>query len=462
MTANTKTKKRFEMPHSLAIIVGVILFACFLTYIIPAGTYNQITNGAGKSVVDPNSFHYIESSPVNPLKFLTYIYKGLNSAGGIIFVLFCCSGGMGLVQSTGVLQGAANSLSKKIRGKEWLVISMITLLFTLLSSVTVSTLLIPLTPIGIMLAQALGMDMITGVGMVLLGTTIGSSTGALVAASTGIAQTIAGLPMYSGLGYRLFCNIPFWLVGNFYLVHYAAKVRKDPTKSLVYGMKLNANADTSNLVEFTKDHIPVAIVTVLGFAWQIAGSIRGVSDMQFTSNTFLYMGLAVAIVARMKLNEICEKFLKSVSGLASVGMLIGFAYSISLILKDGMILDTIVHALSTTLGQIPVLLQAPVMFLLHCLINLLITSGSGQATASMPIFLPAADMIGMSRQLAVLCFNFGDGFCNAILPHAAVTLAMVSMGDIPFAKWFKFVWKLFAAWVVVGCIMLMIATVIGY
>lgn len=462
MTTTVKKKKRFEMPHSLAIIVGVIIFACLLTYIIPAGTYDQVVNEAGKSVVDPDSFHYIESSPVNPLKFLTYIYKGLNSAAAIIFVLFCCSGGMGLVQSTGVLQGAANSLSKKIRGKEWMVISMITLLFTLLSSVTVSTLLIPLTPIGIMLAQALGMDMITGVGMVLLGTTIGSSTGALVAASTGIAHTIAGLPMYSGLGYRLFCNIPFWLIGNLYLVRYAAKVRKDPTKSLVYGLKLDVNADTSNLVEFNKGHIPVAIVTVLGFGWQIAGSIRGVSDMQFTSNTFLYMGLAVAIVSRMKINEMCEKFLKSVGGLASVGMLIGFAYSISLILKDGMILDTIVYVLSNTLGQIPVLLQAPVMFIMHCIINLLITSGSGQASASMPIFLPVADMIGMSRQLAVLCFNFGDGFCNAILPHAAVTLAMVSMGDIPFARWFRFVWKLFAIWVLVGCVMLMIGTVIGY
>lgn len=165
------------MPHSLAIIVAVIIFACLLTYIIPAGTYDQMVNEAGNTVVDPDSFHYIEASPVNPLKFLTYIYKGLNSAAAIIFVLLCCSGGMGLVQSTGVLQGAANSLSKKIRGKEWMVISMITLLFTMLSSVTVSTLLIPLTPIGIMLAQALGMDMITGVGMVLLGTTIGSSTG---------------------------------------------------------------------------------------------------------------------------------------------------------------------------------------------------------------------------------------------------------------------------------------------
>lgn len=80
----------------------------------------------------------------------------------------------------------------------------------------------------------------------------------------------------------------------------------------------------------------------------------------------------------------------------------------------------------------------------------------------MPIFLPVADMIGMSRQLAVLCFNFGDGFCNAILPHAAVTLAMVSMGDIPFARWFRFVWKLFAMWLLVGCLLLMIGTVIGY
>lgn len=456
MNTNLTKKRRFEMPNSLAILIIVILLACVLTYLIPSGTYDRVDN-----VVDPNTFHYVENTPVNPLRFLTYVFKGLQEASGIIFVLFCCGAGMGLVESTGVLQASANSLSQKIRGKDWLVISTITLTFSLLSSVAVSTLLIPLTPIGIMLATALGMDMITGVGMVLLGVTIGSSTGALVIASTGVAQQLAGLPLFSGMEFRFLCVVPFWLVGNWYLVRYAAKVRQDPTKSCVYGLKLMPETNESLLL-FQKKHIPAAIVTVLGFAWLVYGSAKGIATLEFCANVFLYMGLGIAIVSRRRLNEVCDIFLKSVSGFASIAMMIGFAYAISLILQDGMVMDTIVHGLASVLNVIPTILQAPVMFLLHCLINLFITSGSGQAIASMPIFLPAADMIGMSRQLAVLCFNFGDGFCNCILPHAAVTLAMVSMGNIPFSNWFRFVWKLFAIWVVVGCIMLMIATQIGY
>ena len=125
-------------------------------------------------------------------------------------------------------------------------------------------------------------------------------------------------------------------------------------------------------------------------------------------------------------------------------------------------MDTVVNTMANGLAYVPSIFQAPVMFLMHIVVNLFVTSGSGQAAVTMPIFIPVADLVGMSRQTAVLAFNFGDGFCNFILPHAAATMGFVGCANIPFTKWFSFIIKLFAMWVLIGIVLLMAATMIHY
>ena len=148
--------------------------------------------------------------------------------------------------------------------------------------------------------------------------------------------------------------------------------------------------------------------------------------------------------------------------MATTGVLIGFAYAISGILTAGNVMDTVVNGLAGLLGIFPRILQAPAMLVMHVIINFFVTSGSGQAAITMPIFIPVADLVGMTRQTAVLAFNFGDGFCNFILPHAAATMGFVGFANIPFTKWFKYAVKLFAIWMVVAAVLLMIATAIHY
>ncbi len=174
---------------------------------------------------------------------------------------------------------------------------------------------------------------------------------------------------------------------------------------------------------------------------------------------FMYL---VGLSYRMSPNEICKEFMNGVKSMCGTAMMIGFAYVISVILTKGQVLDTIVNFLAGILIYVPKLIQAPLMFYAHIIINLFITSGSGQAATTMPIFVPVADLVGMTRQTAVLAFNFGDGFCNFILPHAAATMGFVGALGIPFGKWFKYAIKLFAIWVVIGSILLMIATVMNY
>jgi uncharacterized ion transporter superfamily protein YfcC len=176
----------------------------------------------------------------------------------------------------------------------------------------------------------------------------------------------------------------------------------------------------------------------------------------------MYMGLAAGIVYRMPINTMCKEFINGVKGMAATGVMIGFAYAISSILNAGHILDTVVFSLAGVLSSVPTVLQAPAMFLMHIIINFFVTSGSGQAAITMPIFIPVADLTHMSRQVAVRAFNFGDGLCNFILPHAAATMGFVGFANIPFTQWLRFIYKLFLLWFLIGSLLLIIATMIPF
>ena len=455
--------KKFQVPHSLAIIVVAMLLASALTYIIPAGSFDRVVNAAKKTVVVAGSFKYIDPTPVNPLTILNYVFDGLRGAGQIIYALLCAGGGLGIVLATGMFQGAACSISKKAHGKEWLVVAFLMCVFALLNIPINLNYFIPFAPLGIIIAIAMGYDAIVGISIIMLGGAVGFSCGAMNLPNTGTAQAVAELPVFSGMGYRLFCMIPFLIVTILYVLHYGAKIKKDPTKSLVYGTTLDFGTfDPNDMPSFEKRHIPVALVVAGAIGYMIYTAIFSSLSFKASAAIFLYMGLLSGIVYRMPINEMCKKFCDGAKGMATTGILLGFAYAISGILSAGHVMDTVVNAMANALSLFPKMIQAPVMFFMHVIINFFVTSGSGQAAVTMPIFTPVADLVGMTRQTAVLAFNFGDGFCNFILPHAAATMGFVGMANIPFTKWFRYAIVLFGLWCIVGSALLMLATQIGY
>lgn len=455
-------KKKWKIPHSLAIIISVMLLASLLTYLIPAGSFERITQ-AGKTIVVNGSFHQIQQTPVNPLSILTYVWAGLEGARSIIWSLLLCGGGLGIILGTGMFQGAAATLSRKAKGKEWAVVAFLMVVFALLCVPINLNYFIPFAPLGIVIAKAIGYDAIVGISIIMLGGAIGFSCGAMNIANTGTAQMIAELPLFSGMAYRLFCMVPLTLVTILYVLWYGKKIKKDPTKSSCYQVQsAEENFDVDNLPIFNKSHIPVAVVTVIGICYMIYVAIFAKLTMAQAAFIFMYMGLAAGIVYRMPINTMCKEFINGVKGMAATGVMIGFAYAISNILNAGHILDTVVFSLANTLNSVPVLLQAPAMFLMHIIINFFVTSGSGQAAITMPIFIPVADLTHMSRQVAVLAFNFGDGLCNFILPHAAATMGFVGYANIPFTQWLRFIYKLFLLWFLIGSILLIVATMIPF
>ena len=455
--------KKFQVPHSLAIIVVAMFLASVLTYIIPAGSFDRVANAAKKTVVVAGSFKYITPTPVNPFTILNYVFDGLRGAGQIIYALLCAGGGLGIVLATGMFQGAACSISKKASGKEWLVVAFLMTVFALLNIPINLNYFIPFAPLGIIIAIAMGYDAIVGISIIMLGGAVGFSCGAMNLPNTGTAQAVAELPVFSGMGYRLICMIPFLIVTIAYVLRYGAKIKKDPTKSLVYGTKLDFGTfDPDSMPSFEKRHIPVAIVVAGALGYMIYVAIFSSLSFKASAAIFLYMGLLSGIVYRMPVNEMCKRFCDGAKGMATTGILLGFAYAISGILSAGHVMDTVVNTMANALSLFPKVIQAPVMFFMHVIINFFVTSGSGQAAVTMPIFTPVADLVGMTRQTAVLAFNFGDGFCNFILPHAAATMGFVGMANIPFTKWFRYAIVLFGLWCVVGSALLMIASQIGY
>ncbi len=455
-------KKKWEIPHSLAIIISVMLLASLLTYLIPAGSFERITQ-AGKTIVVNGSFHQIQQTPVNPLSILTYVWAGLEGARSIIWSLLLCGGGLGIILGTGMFQGAAATLSRKAKGKEWAVVAFLMVVFALLCVPINLNYFIPFAPLGIVIAKAMGYDAIVGISIIMLGGAIGFSCGAMNIANTGTAQMIAELPLFSGMAYRLFCMVPLTLATILYVLWYGKKIKKDPTKSFCYQFQsAEENFNVDSLPSFTRNHIPVAVVTGIGICCMIYVAIFAKLTMAQAAFIFMYMGLAAGIVYRMPVNTMCKEFINGVKGMAPTGVMIGFAYAISNILNTGHILDTVVFSLANTLNSVPVLLQAPAMFLMHIIINFFVTSGSGQAAITMPIFIPVADLTHMSRQVAVLAFNFGDGLCNFILPHAAATMGFVGYANIPFTQWLRFIYKLFFLWFLIGSILLIAATMIPF
>ena len=455
--------KKFQVPHSLAIIVVAMFLASVLTYIIPAGSFDRVVNAAKKTVVVAGSFKYITPTPVNPFTILNYVFDGLRGAGQIIYALLCAGGGLGIVLATGMFQGAACSISRKASGKEWIVVAFLMTVFALLNIPINLNYFIPFAPLGIIIAIAMGYDAIVGISIIMLGGAVGFSCGAMNLPNTGTAQAVAELPVFSGMGYRLICMIPFLIVTIAYVLRYGAKIKKDPTKSLVYGTKLDFGTfDPDSMPSFEKRHIPVAIVVAGALGYMIYVAIFSSLSFKASAAIFLYMGLLSGIVYRMPVNEMCKRFCDGAKGMATTGILLGFAYAISGILSAGHVMDTVVNTMANALSLFPKVIQAPVMFFMHVIINFFVTSGSGQAAVTMPIFTPVADLVGMTRQTAVLAFNFGDGFCNFILPHAAATMGFVGMANIPFTKWFRYAIVLFGLWCVVGSALLMIASQIGY
>ena len=459
-------KKKFVFPNTYVIIILMMIVAVLLTWIIPSGEFERVKDEVSKqSIIIPGTFKYIENNPISFLQIPVYIMKGLAKASDIVFLVIIVGGAFNIIIETGMFQSFAGRLTKVFSNKEVLIIPAFSTIFALACTTMGVNTFIGFAPIAVIIARSIGYDAIVGVSMVALGGAIGFSTGTFNPFTTGVAQSIAGLPIFSGVGYRFICLVAFLIVTNIYIIWYAKKVKANPEASVVYEMeqenkKVEVSEKQHDKIEGR--HYLVLLIVIACFVLLVYGSQNWKWKLQENAAMFLWMGVLSGFAYGFGPSKIAEEFTKGAKKLVYGALMIGMANGISLILADGKILDTTVQYLGGLLVVLPSHAQAAGMFLMQLLINGLITSGSGQAAATMPIMLPVADIIGITKQTTVLAFNFGDGLSNYILPTSSALMGFIAMVGISYSNWMKFMWKLFLIWIVVGAILVIVANSINY
>ena len=459
-------KKKFVFPNTYVIIILMMIVAVLLTWIIPSGEFERVKDEVSKqSIIIPGTFKYIENNPISFLQIPVYIMKGLAKASDIVFLVIIVGGAFNIIIETGMFQSFAGRLTKVFSNKEVLIIPAFSTIFALACTTMGVNTFIGFAPIAVIIARSIGYDAIVGVSMVALGGAIGFSTGTFNPFTTGVAQSIAGLPIFSGVGYRFICLVAFLIVTNIYIIWYAKKVKANPEASVVYEMeqenkKVEVSEKQHDKIEGR--HYLVLLIVIACFVLLVYGSQNWKWKLQENAAMFLWMGVLSGFAYGFGPSKIAEEFTKGAKKLVYGALMIGMANGISLILADGKILDTTVQYLGGLLVVLPSHAQAAGMFLMQLLINGLITSGSGQAAATMPIMLPVADIIGMTKQTAVLAFNFGDGLSNYILPTSSALMGFIAMVGISYSNWIKFMWRLFLIWTVVGAVLVIVANSINY
>ena len=459
-------KKKFVFPNTYVIIILMMIVAVLLTWIIPSGEFERVKDEVSKqSIIIPGTFKYIENNPISFLQIPIYIMKGLAKASDIVFLVIIVGGAFNIIIETGMFQSFAGRLTKVFSNKEVLIIPAFSTIFALACTTMGVNTFIGFAPIAVIIARSIGYDAIVGVSMVALGGAIGFSTGTFNPFTTGVAQSLAGLPIFSGLGYRFVCLVVFLIVTNIYIIWYAKKIKANPESSVVYEMeqenkKIEVSEKQHDKIEGR--HYLVLLIVIACFVLLVYGSQNWKWKLQENAAMFIWMGVLSGFAYGFGPSKIAEEFTKGAKKLVYGALMIGMANGISLILADGKILDTTVQYLGGLLVVLPSHAQAAGMFLMQLLINGLITSGSGQAAATMPIMLPVADIIGITKQTTVLAFNFGDGLSNYILPTSSALMGFIAMVGISYSNWMKFMWKLFLIWIVVGTILVIVANSINY
>ncbi|MGN0315797.1 MAG: YfcC family protein, partial [Fusicatenibacter sp.] len=318
-------------------------------------------------------------------------------------------------------------------------------------------------PIGITLALSLGLDKVTGVAMIAMGAASGFTAGLLNPFNVGVAQDIAELPMFSGIGYRAVILAVLLVIDTVYIIAYEKKVKAHPEKSILYGLpESDEYRFDESSASISKRQILVLVEVAVGFIVLIYG--LGKLDWYFEemSALFLVMGVLAGIINGYGPNKIASTFGKGAAGITVGALIVGVAKGVELVLSDAQILDTIVYAIANVVNALPHTFQAVGMFIAQSFINCLITSGTGQAAVTMPLMTPVADLVGITRQTAVLAFQLGDGFSNSILPTSSALMGYLVVSKIPYPKWLKFMVPLFLLWTLAGCIFMVIAVAIGY
>jgi len=415
--------------------------------------------------------------------FLNYAFEGMvkgdkwGSAVGVIAFILIVGGAFGIILRTGAVEAGILSMIKKTKGTEAVLIPIIFFLFSLGGAVFgMGEEAIPFAMILVPLVIAMGYDAIVGIMITYVATQIGFATSWMNPFSVAIAQGIAGIPVLSGAGFRIAMWVFFTALGITYTWIYAKKIKKDPLKSVAYESDAFYRDDFSQKnetdIKFTIGHGLVMLSLALGIVWVIWGVKAHGYYIPEIATVFFTIGLAAGIIGvifrlnDMNVNDIAAAFKNGAKDLVGAALVVGMAQGIVLVLGDSSpvkdtVLNTILNGMSGILGSLPTVITAWFMYIFQSIFNFFVVSGSGQAALTMPLMAPLAQLVGVTKQVAVLAFQLGDGFTNLIVPTSGCLMGVLGVARLDWGKWAKFQIKFQAILAVLGSLFIIAAVMMG-
>lgn len=460
-----KMKKKIQVPHVYVLLIGIILLCSILTYIIPAGQYGMMTLESGREVVDPLSFQTVASTPVGLMGFLSSIPRGMVESASIIFFIFIVGGSFTVLQDTGAIEAGLGRLTKALSGMEVVVIPAVMIAFSLGGAVIgMAEESLPFIPIMVSLAVAMGFDSMTGTAMVLCGAGCGFAGAFMNPFTVGVSQGIAGLPLFSGLGFRFVLYLCMVSLTVTFVTLYARKVKKNPQLSVMYEVDQarEDKLDLSNLHAFGGREKLILLVFAVSIGILVFGVVKYGWYMNEIAALFLGMAMVVAVIGGLGFNGFANSLGKGMADVAAGALIVGFARGILVVMTDGSIIHPILNGAAALLGKLPETITAVGMYLFQCLLNFIIPSGSGQAAVSIPIMAPLADLVGVTRQTACLAFQLGDGISNIFTPTSGYFMAGLALAKITWTQWARWILPLIGLQYLVGALFIIAAQMMGF
>lgn len=451
-------KRRFEFPHVFVLLFSIIVIVSILTYFIPSGEFERDVTEDGRTVIVDGTYEQVSGETIGFFDIFQMIHKGIVEGADIVSFILIIGGAFGILNATRAIDSGLIWIAERTKGRELIIIPIVMTFFALGGATFgMSEETIPFVLIAIPLALRVGFDSIVGIAMVLVGVYAGYAGAFLNPFTIGVAQGIAELPLFSGLGFRVIVWLLYTGISIAFVMLYANKVRKDPTKSSMYKLDQSFKVEDSEETKLTKRQIYIIglfLLTIVGLG--IGVMVYDWYIIEITA-LFLLMGIISGILYGMRANQIADKFVDGIKDIVLAAVSVGFAYGILVTLQESLTIDTILFTVSTWLNEIPTSFTAIGMYIVQALMNFLVPSGSGQAALTMPIMTPLADLTEVSRQTAVFAFQLGDAISNVFIPTSGIVMGALAIARVSWIKWMRWILPLMVIQYALGAVLLIIA-----
>ncbi|WP_394149277.1 YfcC family protein [Vibrio maritimus] len=456
---NTTSKRPWykSMPDPMVLIFGILVATYLLTFVVPSGAFERAVVD-GRTTVIPESFTLLADAPsVHVFDIFVAIPKGLISAAPYLFIVFIAGGLFHILQRSGALENAIGVAVNRVGVQNRnLIITVGTFIYGFFGVAVGFENNIALVPVAVLISAAVGYSSLVGTVMAVGGIGIGFALSPINPYTVGVAQGIAELPTFSGAGLRTALVLASLALLSLFICKKVTKmdfVEQDGNTGL-----------QKDLSEYTmnRENKLTLIAFVAGLGVMLYGVFANGWYINEIAGLFLLMAIIIGVINKMNANQIVKEMMIGASGVTAGALVIGVAASIQVILDQAQIIDTIVNALSSLIQDMPIAISAIVASVVQGVINLFVPSGSGQAMVTMPILIPVADLVGMSRQLMITAFQVGDGLTNLIVPTSGGTLAMLALGRVSYEQWLKAILPFMLMVYALSWVALFIGQVIGY